>query len=147
LAAASFALPQNPLWLGFLAFAVEVICQLHCGRRAKALYDLLRPYADQFPVLVAVSRPCTDHFLGMLAALMGRYSEGEDHFSAAERLHVRLHAPGFLARTRLEWARMLLTRRQSGDTDRAQGLLGQALATARELGLANVERQAVALLG
>ena len=40
---------------------------------------------------------------------------------------------------------MLLTRRDAGDPDRARELLGQALATARELGLANVERQAVAL--
>jgi hypothetical protein len=41
---------------------------------------------------------------------------------------------------------MLLTRRQPGDSDRARELLGQALATARELGLANVERRAVELL-
>jgi hypothetical protein len=51
-----------------------------------------------------------------------------------------------LARTRLEWARMLLTRRQPGDADRARELLGQALLTARELGLATVERRAVELL-
>ena len=146
LAATSFELPHDPLWLGYLAFAVEVISQLRCHRHADALYDLLRPYGEQFPVLVAVSRPSTGHFLGMLAALMGRDNEAEDHFSAAERLHIRLHAPGFLARTRLEWARLLLTRRRPGDAERALELLGQALATARELGLTNVERQALALL-
>jgi hypothetical protein len=51
-----------------------------------------------------------------------------------------------LARTRLEWARMLLARRRPEDADRARDLLDPALATARELGLGNVERRAVELL-
>jgi hypothetical protein len=42
---------------------------------------------------------------------------------------------------------MLLTRNQPGDVARAHDLLGQALATARELGLVNVERRVVGLLG
>jgi len=41
---------------------------------------------------------------------------------------------------------MLLTRRQASDAERANELLRQALATARELGLGNVERRAVELL-
>jgi hypothetical protein len=41
---------------------------------------------------------------------------------------------------------MLLSRHQRGDDERAQELLGQALSTARELGLRNVERRAVVLL-
>jgi hypothetical protein len=40
---------------------------------------------------------------------------------------------------------MLLTRRP-GDPERAKKLLGQALATARQLGLAKVERDVVGLL-
>jgi hypothetical protein len=51
-----------------------------------------------------------------------------------------------LARTRLEWARLLLTRRHPGDADTARDLLGQALATARELGLGGIERHAAALV-
>jgi hypothetical protein len=42
---------------------------------------------------------------------------------------------------------MLLTLRGAGDMERAQELLRQALTTARELGLGNVERRAMALLG
>jgi hypothetical protein len=41
---------------------------------------------------------------------------------------------------------MLLVRRVPEDAQRAKDLLERALATARELGLANVERLAVALL-
>jgi hypothetical protein len=58
----------------------------------------------------------------------------------------RIQAPIWLARTRLEWARMLLTRHQPGDLERARELLGQAITSARELGLGNLERKAVALL-
>ena len=41
---------------------------------------------------------------------------------------------------------MLLARRGDGDAERARELLGQALGTARELGLGDVERRAIALL-
>ena len=41
---------------------------------------------------------------------------------------------------------MLLARRQPGDAERARELLGQAMATARRLGLGNVERRAHELL-
>ena len=41
---------------------------------------------------------------------------------------------------------MLLARRAPGDTARTRELLGQPLATARELGLGNLEPRAVALL-
>jgi len=73
--------------------------------------------------------------------------EAEARFSYAEATHERIGAPAWLARTRLEWARMLLARKGSGDTERARTLLAQGLATARELGLGGVERQAVAVLG
>ena len=87
------------------------------------------------------------HHLGLLSTTLGRYDEAETWFAAATATHERIGAPHWLARTRLEWAGMLLARRQPGDAERAHELLGQALATARQLGLANVERRAVALLG
>jgi hypothetical protein len=55
-------------------------------------------------------------------------------------------APSWLARTRLEWGRMLVLRGGTGDADRARALLGQALAAARQLGLGTVERRAAAML-
>jgi tetratricopeptide (TPR) repeat protein len=86
------------------------------------------------------------HYLGLLAATLERYDEAEARFEAAQSIHEEFAAPTWLARTRLEWARMLLTRRELADAEHARELLGQALATARELGLANVERRAVELL-
>jgi hypothetical protein len=82
----------------------------------------------------------------MLAAVVEPGDAAEGHFSMAEAIHDRIGAPVWLARTRLEWARMLLTRRRTGDIGRAGALLGQALDTAREFALANIERRAAALL-
>jgi hypothetical protein len=84
--------------------------------------------------------------VGLLYTTLGRFYVPHRLFAAADATHASIPAPGWLARTRLEWSRMLLTRREPGDPERARELLGQALATARELGLAKVERDAVALL-
>ena len=75
-----------------------------------------------------------------------RFFDAVASWLSASAIHECLRAPAWLAGTRLEWARMLLRRRQPGDADRVRELLGGALATARELGLANVERRAVELL-
>ena len=90
--------------------------------------------------------PSVSHYLGMLATTLGRFEDAARHFATAAARHETIGAPTWLARTRLEWARMLLSRRQVGDVDQARELLGQALDTARDLGLANIERRAVQLL-
>jgi hypothetical protein len=86
-------------------------------------------------------------YLAMLTTTLGRFSEADERFAAAAETHARIGAPTWLAQTRLEWARMLLTRDDGDYTAPARELLGQALTTARELGLGNVERRAAALLG
>ncbi|HVS42262.1 MAG TPA: hypothetical protein VMU20_08320, partial [Candidatus Dormibacteraeota bacterium] len=58
----------------------------------------------------------------------------------------RMGAPTWQARTRLEWARLLLRGRMHEDVARARELLGQAHATARELGMGDVETRAAVLL-
>ena len=87
-----------------------------------------------------------DHYLGLLAVTLERLADAADHFADAARIHAAFPAPTLLARTRLEWARMLLTRQEPGDARRSRELLGQALATAHELGLTDIERKAVNLL-
>jgi hypothetical protein len=84
--------------------------------------------------------------LGLLAAFLGRFADAGVHFAQAAAEQERIGARSFLARTRLEWARMLLSRAETGDVDRARSLLAQALAVAGELGLRAIERQAATLL-
>ena len=88
----------------------------------------------------------SDH-LGLLASCMGALDEALARFAAAAAVDQRVGAPTWLARTRVGWARTLLTRRAPGDAEQADHLLEQALDDARRLGLAGVEGRAAALLG
>jgi hypothetical protein len=148
LAVSEFAhLPVDSIWLRCLTDCAAVCAYLGDAARAAALYRLLAPYPDQLPVfVVGTASGSVLHYLGLLATTIGRFDDAEARFAAAAATHERIQAPTWLTRTRLEWARMLLVRRQPSDAERARELIGQALATARELGLGNVERQAVALL-
>jgi hypothetical protein len=123
-----------------------VAAHLGATAHAERLATELRPYAGQAVPLMTIPTPAVAHHLGLLSTTLGRYDEAETWFAAAAATHERLGAPHCLALTRLERARMLLARRAAGDAERARELLGQALATARELGLGNLEPRAVALL-
>jgi hypothetical protein len=136
----------NNLWVTTLANAAAVSARLADTEWADCLYGLLQPFAGQLPLSLGVAYGSVDHYEGLLATTLGRFVEAEQHFISAADLHTRIGAPVWLARTRLGWAAMLLTRRGAGDDERAGGLLGQAIGSARELGLVTVERRAVRLL-
>ena len=133
-------------WLRNVTQLASICAYLGDAGRASVLHELLVPYQGRAAHSGATWFGAVSHHLGLLATTLGRYQEAEQRFAAAERLHEDFGAIPWTARTRLLWAHMLLTRRQHGDTDRARELLGKALATARELGLAHVERRAVELL-
>jgi class 3 adenylate cyclase/tetratricopeptide (TPR) repeat protein len=113
---------------------------------AAPLYDDLLPLQDKFAYASGICRGPMAHYLGILAAVLGRYREAEIHFAAAAELNERLQVPFHLARTQLEWARVLSERAGPGDVDRARALLEDAAATADEFGCAQVERRARRLL-
>lgn len=146
LAARIIDLPVNIEWLELVTISAAICAFLRDQPLAARLHDLLEPYSEQLVPNGAVWWGGVSHYLGLLAATLERYDEAEARFAAAQSIHERFGAPTWVARTRLEWARMLLTRGQSADAARASDLSGQALETARELGLANVERRAVALM-
>jgi hypothetical protein len=110
------------------------------------LFDLLAPYGSQVVFTNAGAPGAVAHYLAILAATFGDFDEAQSRFAVAATTHERIGAPTWLARTRVEWARMLLARAKPGDTEQAHGLLRQALATARDRGLTNIERRAVELL-
>jgi class 3 adenylate cyclase len=145
---ANFAdLRRDYLWLLTLVVLARASVRLGDRSAAEELYDLLRPYHSEIALGQSSWLGPVAYDLGLLATTLGRYGDAETHFAEAVEMHIRMDVRGVLAQTYLQWARMLLVRRQSGDAERARELLGQALATARELGLGNVERQVVALLG
>jgi tetratricopeptide (TPR) repeat protein len=140
------AVPVDNGWMQAMSACALVCARLGDRPGASALYGLLAPYADQFVFAYGGAWGAVAHYLGLLAATLDRFDEAEARFAAAAATHERIGAPAWLARTRCEWAAMLSRRGEPGDAERARDLLDQALTTARELGLASVERRVVELL-
>ena len=136
-------LPFEYSYLFALATYAAVAARVRDVDAARVLYGVLSPYPNQLPFVAGTSPGCLAHYQGLLATTLGGFPEAEAHFDTAASTHERIGAPAWLAHTRLEWASMLLTRRQPGDVERASEFLSKVLATARQFGLATVERQAL----
>jgi hypothetical protein len=149
LAATGFAHPTNNVaWLHFFVECAWVSTLLGRTDCVPLLRSTLAPYAAQLVVAAFagwVSGPVS-FFLGLLCTTTGDWPKAEEYFAAAAATQERIGAPVWLARTRLEWARMLLTRAEPGDDDRARVLVAQALTAARDLNLATIEQDASELL-
>src|SRR6266511_163185 len=134
--------PRNGIWLPAVALACVLSAHLNEPEAAGSLYPLLGPYGGHIVAFTApqpvVCLGSASFYLGLLATLTARWAEAADHFEAAIAAHDRLGARPFLARTRYEYARMLLRRGQAADRSMALWLLDQALAAASSLGMAPV---------
>ena len=139
-------LPVDIQWVLTVPHSAVVCAQLGDQPRARVLFELLAQCASEIIFTAGGALGARAHYLALLATTLGDFDEAERRFSDAAATHDRIGAPTWLARTRLEWARMLLTRAGPGDADRARELLDQVLAVARERGLANIERRTVQLL-
>ncbi len=129
-------LPRDNEWLVCATVVADVCAYLGDVDCARKLYDELLPFADLNVVGVAESaRGSAARSLGVLAALLGCHDEAERHFRAALAANERMGARPWVARTRHEYAQMLLARDAPGDAERARELLGAALETARGLGM------------
>jgi hypothetical protein len=133
-------LPVDLFWLRAVTLCATIASRLEATDFAHVLYDLLTPYPEQASMVAGVFSGSVSHYMGMLAGTQGRWDEAEVHFAAAVNFHRRASAPAWLARTYLEWARFLLARGKPPDPSQARKLLGSALAVARELNLAGLER-------
>ncbi len=138
--------PYNKEWLTDLAGLSTVCLRLGALGPAAVVFDLMAPWSDQVmfsgsAVTGSVARP-----VAVLAALLERWVEADAFFEEAAACHQRMGAAVFLARTQVDWARMLLDRDESANSRKARGLLIEALETSREVGLGPVERRAGALL-
>jgi hypothetical protein len=149
IAATGFAHPTNNVaWLVF--FTECAYLSTHLGRDdgVPRIRSTLEPYADQLVVgaFAGWVSGSVAFYLGLLSTTIHDWLAAEGYFAAAAATHERIGAPTWLARTRLEWGRMLHIRGDRKDAERAHDLLSQALATARGLNLAGIERRAVELL-
>jgi class 3 adenylate cyclase len=138
-------IPREMLWLSTMVQWAAVAAETkHAG--AERLYELLEPWADQFPCISITTWLPTAYYLGLLDAALGRLEQAEGRFARALELSEAAEAPLFAACIRLEWGRALV---ESGDpkaAERGRELLNQALSAGQELDIPRVEGRAERLL-
>jgi tetratricopeptide (TPR) repeat protein len=133
-------------WLTNMSACAEVAGYLEHQSAAALLTELLEPWRDQIAFTGITCTGSVARSLAVVLATVGRFDDAEDAFVQAAAVHERIEAPIQLARTHVGWARMLVSRGRSGDSDTARRLLDGALATADRLGAGTIRRQAQSLL-
>ena len=131
---------RDGVWVANLTYLAIVCHALGDAARATALYQLLAPFSRRnlvFGTAIA-SFGAADAILGALATTMGNWPQAQQHFQAALEMNERQGARPALARTRLDFAQMLLRRGEPSDLDRADALLSAAEDEAATLGMASL---------
>lgn len=129
-------------------FEAETVALLGEPARAGQLLDSLRPHShlavvgghDGVTWYGSVS-----HYLGLLAATIGRTDDAVAHFRDAIAMHERAGAHPWLARSAYECARVLLARGGAEARAAALSLSNQALEIAERIGMTGLVEQARAV--
>ena len=128
--------PFDQEWLYGMSLLAETAVLVDDADSAAVLHRLLLPWRTLNAVDVSEGfRGAVSRYLAMLDARLGRYDDAQLQFEAALAMNERMGARPWLAHTQYDYAQMLLARDRPGDHERAQELLGAALATYRELGM------------
>lgn len=126
-----------------LPWLAEVCAFLSDTRRARLLYEYLSPLA-QLNILGG-PRICfgpAAHALGLVATTLGDLDAAALYFEDALMRSTQMHGAPAVGITQYEYARMLLTRRQHGDRQRALSLTAEAAASATALGMQGLAEKA-----
>jgi DNA-binding SARP family transcriptional activator len=128
-------LPDNDKLFSWSLLA-GVCAKLGIVDHARRLYELMLPGAHRN----AVCHPggalgSVSHYLGQLAMMGERWEEAEQHFSDALAMNAKMGAHPWVAHTQLDLARMLLARSETGDQEKAERLVSEALTTCEQLGM------------
>ena len=145
-AAAHFDLPLDQTWLTGMVDFAEAAIECKDPKYAQPIFERLAPWSAQLPATGGSALGPVSHYLGGLAAVLGRYDQAETYFAQASELSDRMGAKFFAARTDLLWGKMLAERKGPGDSERAQALVFKAHAAAVTHGYRNVARRATAAL-
>jgi tetratricopeptide (TPR) repeat protein len=131
---------------GVVINLVEVVAALGAINEARALYSLLEPFEGRIVVLGSTGAMCGcfSHLLGLLDITLSRWDSAARQFDAALNLCRKMQARPYECRIQIAYAELLATR--TGERVRGIQMLEQALATAKELGMDMVGREAQELL-
>ena len=142
-------LPRDTTWLLALTMLTHAAAALGDADRAKLLYDLFVPY-DSRAIVAGPAIVChgsAAHYLGVLAATIGRREEAMRHFADAIEMHERMGARPYLAHSMREYATLLRGSDSADDRARAAEMLGRAVAIYHELGMSVFAEKTRALQG
>lgn len=145
-AADRFALPEDNAWFDGMVCHARVVIELQLRAHAEPLIERLAPFRDQVLHDGIIPQPPVATYLGGLATVVDRFEEAESYFVQAAELNTRGEMRYAEAYTHMLWGRMLRTRDEPGDADRADELLERARESAAARGYAMVEGRAIAEL-
>ena len=129
-------IPRDGFWLLRLCSLAEACVLAGDAADAERLYELLLPYADRNAIaLTQVPFGPVALRLGMLAAMLERWTEAETQFEGALERCELLGARAVRARVLREYARALVARSDEGDSERAAALLADAERLSEDLGI------------
>jgi tetratricopeptide (TPR) repeat protein len=134
-------LPYDFSWLPVIALAASACAALQDEPRAQALIPLIEPYRDRFVDMGSSWLGSAARYLGLLYACLGRFDQAEECFRGAIAAHTGFGIP-WLARTQLDYARVLRDRGLPADLARAAELVDDAVDRGRALGLDSIIRRA-----
>jgi tetratricopeptide (TPR) repeat protein len=136
-------------WSWFPAVAHVATAAALLGDRARAttVHAILLPFANLHVVLgpAVVYLGPVSYYLGRCALALARHDEAIDWGEKAAAAATQMNARPLLARARLHLAEALSRRGASSDRTLAADAAGQAIALARELGMREIERLALAI--
>jgi class 3 adenylate cyclase/tetratricopeptide (TPR) repeat protein len=139
----------SAIWLAAMLSLTEVARVCEDREAAAALLERLAPYADRWCVVslnLSEVGPVA-RAVGVLTTLTGDHDEAERRFEQALSVSRAAGARPHVARTSVDYARMLLARGATGDEDRARALISEARELATAIGMAGLVRDIDALVG
>ncbi len=142
-------MPRDLNWLFAVAELASVAAYLRDDRRARELYDLLKPFEDRFisvsPGVASIGS--ASYYLGLLANTFGDHPRAMSHLEAAIDSNARAGLVSWEAQAHLALARAAVDARGEGALEGARASAGEALALAERLDLPLVRERAERLLG
>lgn len=127
-------LPRDAVWLAAMTYAADACGVVAHAVAAEQLYDLVLPFRSRFAV-DAIGAACYGSMsrpLGVLATVLGRRAEAEEHFDDAIAAHRRGGATALVAETLNDLGTALAS---FGEGTRAHAVLEEVRSLYRSLGM------------
>ena len=129
--------PRDMHWAFNMACLAGAAARQQDKPQAARLADALEPYAASGIIWAGAAAffGSAAHWLGVLATTLGRHQQAGQYLATALAFHQRLGAAPWIARTRVEQARLLLA---TGSHARVPGLLATAGEITRQCGMSTL---------